>query len=85
MGKVIHWELCKELKFEYTNKWYMYNPETVLENETHKLIWDFEIQTDHLTLKWTIPSFFWWGGTFLLRINVLDKKIKLQSHCLEDC
>ena len=26
----------------------MYNPEFVLENETHKLLWDFEIQTDHL-------------------------------------
>ena len=27
----------------------MLNPEYVLENETHKLLWDFEIQTDHLT------------------------------------
>ena len=26
----------------------MYNPESVLENETHKLLWDLEIQTDHL-------------------------------------
>ena len=26
----------------------MHNPESVLENETHKLLWDFEIQTDHL-------------------------------------
>ena len=32
------------------NKWYMHNPESVLENETHKLLWDFEIQTDHLIL-----------------------------------
>ena len=23
-------------------------PESVQENETHKLLWDFEIQTDHL-------------------------------------
>ena len=23
-------------------------PESVLKNETHKLLWDFEIQTDHL-------------------------------------
>ena len=28
--------------------WYMHKPESVLENETHKLLWDFEIQTDHL-------------------------------------
>ena len=26
----------------------MHNPEFVLENETHKPLWDFEIQTDHL-------------------------------------
>ena len=26
----------------------MYNPESILENEMHKILWDFEIQTDHL-------------------------------------
>ena len=26
----------------------MYNPAPVLENDTHKLLWDFEIQTDHI-------------------------------------
>ena len=26
----------------------MHNPAAVLENETHKLQWDFNIQTDHL-------------------------------------
>ena len=25
----------------------MHKPESVLENETHKIIWDFEIKTDH--------------------------------------
>ena len=48
VGKLIYWELCKKLKFDHTNKWYMHNPESVLENETHKLLSDFEIQTDHL-------------------------------------
>ena len=50
MGKVIHWELSKKFKSDHTNKWYMHNPESVLENEAHKLPWDFEIQTDHLIL-----------------------------------
>ena len=48
VGKVIHWKLCKKLKFDHTNKWYMRNPESVLVNETHKLLWDFELQTVHL-------------------------------------
>ena len=29
-------------------KWYVHNPESVLEKETHKLLEDFQIQTDHL-------------------------------------
>ena len=48
VGKVIYWELCKRLKFDHTNKWYIYKVEFVLKNETHKIIWDFEIQTDYL-------------------------------------
>ena len=48
VGKVIHWEMCKKFKFDHTKKWYMHNPAPVLENDTHKLLWDFNIQTDHL-------------------------------------
>ena len=48
MSKVIHWELCKKLKFDHTNKWYMHNPIAFQENDTHELLWDFDIQTDHL-------------------------------------
>ena len=48
VGKVIHWELCKKFKFDHTNKWYMHNLVTVLENDTHKLLWDLDIHTDHL-------------------------------------
>ena len=46
--KVIYWELCKKLKFDHTNKWHMHNLESVSENETHYVLWDFEIQTDPL-------------------------------------
>ena len=28
----------------------MYNPESVLVNETHNILWDFEIWIDHLIL-----------------------------------
>ena len=28
----------------------MHNPESVLENEKHKVLWDFEMQTDYLIL-----------------------------------
>ena len=50
VGKLIHWELHKKLKFYLENKWYMHNSESVQENERHKLLWGFGIQTDHLIL-----------------------------------
>ena len=48
VGKVIHRKMCRKFKFDHTNKWYMHNPASVLENDTHKLLWDFDIHTDHL-------------------------------------
>ena len=50
VGKMIHWELCKDLIFDHPVRWYMHNSISVLENETHKFHWNFEIQTDHLIL-----------------------------------
>ncbi len=46
--KVIRRELCKKVKFDNTNKWYKDNPESALKNDTHKLLWYFEIEMDHL-------------------------------------
>ena len=45
---MIHWELCQKSKFDHTNKSYIHNLESVVETETDKIFWDFEIQTDHL-------------------------------------
>ena len=47
VDKVIQWELCKKLKFDYTNEWYMHNQESIQENET-KLLRNLKIQADHL-------------------------------------
>ena len=40
--------MCKKFKFDLKNKWYMHNATPVLENDTHKLLWDFGIHPDHL-------------------------------------
>ena len=48
VGEVIHWEMCKKFKFDHSNKWCMHNPAPLLEDNTHKLLWDFDIQADHL-------------------------------------
>ena len=52
IGKVIHWKMCKKFKFDHANKWYMLNPAAFLENDTHKLLLDIDIHTDHLISAW---------------------------------
>ena len=37
-GEVIHWEVSKKFKFDHAYKWYLHNPESVLENATHKTL-----------------------------------------------
>ena len=66
--KVIHWDMSKKLKFDHTNKWYMHYPAPVLENDSHELLWDFNIQTDQL-IPDRIPD--------LIIIN--NKKVNLQN------
>ena len=39
--------MCKKFKFDHTNKLYTHKPAPVLENNTHKILWDIDIHTDH--------------------------------------
>ena len=71
MGKVIHWELCKRLNLELTTKWYNHKPESVHENEMHKIFLDFEIEKDNLNLAKRLD---------LMIINKNKKKSK--KECL---
>ena len=40
------WKLAKNCNFKAGDKWYKHKSETVLENEDHKILLDFSIQTD---------------------------------------
>ena len=56
--KMIHWELCKRLKYDPTDKWYRHKPEANLEIERNNILWDFDTQTDHsIQVKNLV---FWW-------------------------
>ena len=70
VGKVIHWEMCQKFKFDHTNKSYMHNQASVLENDPHKFLWDFDIHTDHL-ISARRPD--------LIIINNKQKKENLQN------
>ena len=45
LRKMVYCELCKKFKFDHSNKLCMLKQESVPENKTPKIIWDFEIQT----------------------------------------
>ena len=45
--KLLHGDFDKRLKLDHADKWYIHRLESVLGNETHKIFWDFETQTDH--------------------------------------
>ena len=48
--KTRHDWVSKKFKLDLSNKWSIHNPESIRENETYKVLWDFEIQTDHRIL-----------------------------------
>ena len=48
LDKIVHWKLVRKCSFEAGDKWYEHEPESVLENEDYKILWDFSIQTDHV-------------------------------------
>ena len=45
LGKIVHWKLARKCNFDAGDKWYEHEPESVLENEDYKTLWDFSIQT----------------------------------------
>ena len=73
VGKVMHWEMCKKFRFDHANKWCMHNPEHFLENETHKLFCDLDIQTDHL-ISARRPD-----------LIIIKKKKKRKKENLQNC
>ena len=48
LAKVINWDLCKKYGVKVQSKWYDHVPEKVEETDHVKILWDFNIQTDHV-------------------------------------
>ena len=43
----MHWKICKAFSLPVADKWYNYNPETVINNGQVTLIWDMQVHTDN--------------------------------------
>ena len=74
MGKMIYKELRKELKFDSSSKYYMRKPESVLENDIYKYVWDFDMKTHHL-----IPARR--QDLVLVKKKKTDEREKKKYHC----
>ena len=48
VGRKILWELCRKYGLAAAERWYEHQPDTVTENDSCKLLWDFNVQTDHV-------------------------------------
>ena len=48
VARTIHLELCQNRNLINEKKWYNHKPESVYEDEEVKILWDFNIYTDHV-------------------------------------
>ena len=64
VANMLHWKLCEKWGFSKAEKWYIHQPEKVLESENCKILWDFPKPTEK-TLEHNQPD-----------ITVTDKKSK---------
>ena len=62
LGKIMHWRLTRKCNFEAGDLWHEHKPESALENEDYKILWDFRIQKGHVIEAW------------ILDLVVVDKK-----------
>ena len=44
----IHCKLARKCNIKARDKWYEHEPESVLESEDYKILWDFSVETDHV-------------------------------------
>ena len=48
VARIIHCELCRLYELDKANKWFEHQSSSVLEMDRTKVLWDFNIQCDHI-------------------------------------
>ena len=48
VARIVHWELCGMYKVERGKNWYEHEPKAAIESDEVKILWDFNIQCDHV-------------------------------------
>ena len=47
VARAVHWGICKAYDVEVSKSYWKHEPPDVVETQSVKILWDFEIQTDH--------------------------------------
>ena len=68
VAKALHWKICKEFNIPCSENWYNHTPEKVVENNKAKILWDYDVRTDHV-IQARRPD--------LILINKEDQKVSL--------
>ena len=68
VAKTLHWKICKEYNIPCPEKWYNHIPEKVVENDRMKILWDYDVRTDHV-IQARRPD--------LILINKVEQKVSL--------
>ena len=45
--RIVHWEICKKYYLPRAEQWYNHKPKGVTENDSIKVLWDFNINADY--------------------------------------
>ena len=48
VARLVHWHLCKKHNLELADKWYQHSPKAVMEDIVTELLYDVNIQYDHV-------------------------------------
>ena len=48
MAKYIHWLLCGKYNIDRRDNWWKHSPDSIVENDSVKILWDFNIFVDHM-------------------------------------
>ena len=48
MAKIVHWKLHEKYGLKSNERWYEHEPESVVENDRVRLLWDANIQCNHI-------------------------------------
>ena len=52
VASAVHWNLCYMCGFPCSGQWWLHQPKAVLDNSDYKLLYDFNIFTDHKIAAW---------------------------------